>query len=132
MRKIIIVEDEEEIRELLKLRLEKMGFECFLAEDGLRAVTLVKDKRPDLVVLDLMLPKLSGEEVCKEIRKDPEVGNTPIIMLTGKDSDVDRVVGKVIGANCYMSKPCDVHKLLDVINNLLGKREDDKSAQSFF
>ena len=82
---------------------------------------------PDLVILDLKLPELQGEEVCKEIRKDKKTSGTPIIMLTAKDSDVDRVVGRVIGADCYMTKPFELDELGSRIKELLANKKADHS-----
>jgi len=120
MRKLLVVEDDEGLRSLLTARLEKSGFGCLSTDNGLEALNIIQKNQPDLVILDLGIPGLSGQEVCKEIRKDANTKNLPIIMLTGKDTDVDRVIGKVIGANCYLTKPCEVSILLEKIKVLLG------------
>jgi len=121
MKKILIVEDEPDLRTLLKMHLEKAGFECIEAGDGIRALEKVKEQKPDLIILDLMLPNLPGEQVCKEIKTGKETKNIPIIMLTAKDSDVDRIIGRVVGADAYLTKPCDMLILLENINKLLTK-----------
>lgn len=118
---ILIVEDEEEVRNLLREKLESHGFQCLTAEDGLLALAVSKEKKPDLVILDLGLPGLSGFEVCKEIRKDSSIASTPIIMFTAKTSDVDRVIGKVVGADCYLTKPCHFATLLKEITQLISR-----------
>lgn len=123
MKKILIVEDEANLREILKMNLEKSGFECLTAEDGLEALKITNVKKPDLVILDLRISKVPGEEVCKKIKSDQETSTIPIIMLTGKNSDVDRIVGKVVGADCYLNKPCDMPTLLENINKLLGEKD---------
>jgi len=120
MKKILIVEDEQNLRELLKINLENKGFECLTAEDGQVAVKIVQEQNPDLVILDLMIPKLSGEHVCKEIKSRKDTKHIPIIMLTAKNSDVDRIIGKVVGADIYLNKPCDISVLLENISKLIG------------
>lgn len=119
-KKILVVDDDKIIRRLLFLCLKKRGFRVIIAKDGSEGLKRVRQLLPDLVILDLMLPKLPGEEVCKEIRKD--ANNVPIIMLTGKDKDADRIIGKVIGANLYITKPFDVPKLIEEIDSLIGEQ----------
>lgn len=120
-KKILIVEDDDSIRKFLSYRLKRMAFEVFVADNGEEGLAEARQKRPDLVLLDLRLPKLSGEEVCKAIRedKDKSFAKTPIIMLTAKNSDVDRVIGKVIGADSYLTKPFVAKELLAEIQTLL-------------
>ncbi len=120
MKKILIVEDDQSLRELLKINLENKGFECLTAEDGQIAVKIVQEQNLDLVILDLMIPKLSGEHVCKEIKISKDTKHIPVIMLTAKDSDVDRIIGKVVGADIYLNKPCDISVLLENISKLIG------------
>ncbi len=117
---ILIIEDEEDVRNALKEGLQRNGLSCFTAGNGLEGLALSKEKKPDLIILDLGLPGLSGIEVCKEIRKDETICSIPIIMFTAKDSDVDRVIGKVVGANRYLPKPCRLSTLLEEIKHLIG------------
>ena len=119
-KRILIIEDEQSIRELLAYRFRKLGFEVILAKDGQEGLEQVRRECPDLIILDLMLPKFSGENVCKAIREDEnkKVASIPIIMLTAKNSDADRIIGKVIGANCYMTKPFRAKDLLNEVRNL--------------
>ncbi|MDD5216486.1 MAG: response regulator [Candidatus Omnitrophica bacterium] len=121
-RKILIIEDELDITKLLSFRLRKIGFEVLTAHDGEAGLREAREKRPDLIILDLMLPELSGEEVCKAIREcDDEIfSQTPIIMVTAKIGEVDRIIGKVIGANSYITKPFDIEKLVEEIHKILG------------
>lgn len=119
-KKILIIEDESDVCKVLAFRLEKNGFEVICAKGGKEGLDKVRMNRPDLVILDLMLPELPGEQVCKEIRKDIDIEKTPIIMLTAKAGEVDKIVGRVIGANYYMTKPFDVKELLDKIGKLIG------------
>jgi len=118
-KKILVVDDDVQLVDALQIRLEAKGYEVVTAYDGQKALEKVQNQMPDLVILDLMMPKLSGEDVCREIRKDEKAANLPIIMLTGKSSDIDKVVGEVIGASCYMSKPFEDDELLEKINELL-------------
>lgn len=120
-KKILLVEDESDISRPLAFRLRKKGFEVFIAEDGEEALRLAFLEKPDLVILDLMLPKLPGEEVCKRIRADQTIGQVPIIMLTAKASEIDHIVGKTAGANMYMTKPFEANDLLKTIDNYLKK-----------
>jgi len=121
-RKILIIEDELDITKLLSFRLKKIGFEVLTAHDSETGLREAREKRPDLIILDLMLPELSGEEVCKAIREcdDDVFSQTPIIMVTAKIGEVDRIIGKVIGANSYITKPFDIEKLVEEIHKILG------------
>lgn len=119
-KKILIVDDEPEIVEILRRFLERKGYGVSVAMDGEVALERTRLDLPDLVILDLNLPKLSGEEVCKEIRAGESTKKIPIVMLTGKNSDVDKVIGRVIGADRYLTKPFEIDNLLKVINEILG------------
>ncbi len=116
-KRILIIEDERNIRNFLAYRLRKLGFEVLTAKDGEEGLEEARRQIPDLIILDLMLPKFPGEEVCKAIREgeDEKLASIPIIMLTAKNSEVDRIVGKVIGANCYLTKPFSASALLTEI-----------------
>lgn len=118
-KKILVIDDDKIIRRLLFSVFKKRGFRVIIAKDGSKGLKRVRQLLPDLVILDLMLPKLPGEEVCKEIRKAQN--DVPIIMLTGKNKEVDRVIGKVIGANLYINKPFDLPKLMEEVDNLIGE-----------
>ena len=104
-REVLVVEDEPDIRRLVVLHLERDGFRCRTAATGTDALREVKTAVPDLVVLDLMLPELDGLEVCRRLRRDPGTASVPIIMLTAKSDEVDRIVGLEIGADDYVGKP---------------------------
>ncbi len=118
-KKILVIDDDKAIRRLLFSCLRKQGFKVIIAKDGRKGLKKVRQLLPDLVILDLMLPKLPGEEVCREIRRDEN--DVPIIMLTGKDKDVDRIIGRVIGANSYINKPFDLPKLMEEVDSLIGE-----------
>ena len=119
---MLIVEDDQAIREFLGYRLRHLNFEVITAQDGEEGLAGARQNFPDLIILDLLLPKMSGEELCKTIREDNDkaFASIPILMLTAKNSDVDRVIGKVIGANCYMAKPFHANDLLKEIRKLVS------------
>ncbi len=120
-KRVLIVEDEDSASRFLSLRLKKLGFDVSAAADGMTGLQEVMASPPDLVILDLMLPKLPGEEICKAIREsfDEQVAKIPVIMLTGKDSMVDKILGKVIGADAYLTKPYEFDDLLTAIRRVI-------------
>ena len=125
--KILIVDDDENICELLRLYLEKDGFDTVVAGDGEQAVEYATKYSPDLILLDIMLPKLDGWQVCREIRKTSE---TPIIMLTAKGETFDKILGLELGADDYVSKPFDTKEVIARIKAVLRRTHDsDKSSQ---
>lgn len=107
--KILVVDDERPIAEILQYSLEKEGYEVICAFDGEEAITKSLEEEPDLILLDIMLPKKDGMEVCRSIRKTKDI---PIIMLTAKDSEVDKVLGLELGADDYVTKPFSTRELL--------------------
>ncbi len=125
--KILIVDDDENICELLRLYLEKDGFETVVANDGEQAVKYASLHNPDLILLDIMLPKLDGWQVCREIRK---TSDTPIIMLTAKGETFDKILGLELGADDYVSKPFDTKEVIARIKAVLRRSNDsDKQNQ---
>lgn len=119
--KILIVDDEEHIRELLKYNLEKENYEIFCAENGKEALVIAKEKRPTLILLDVMLPQMDGYDVCKEIRKDNSISTTPIIMITAKGEELDKVLGLELGADDYITKPFSIRELIARIKAVLRR-----------
>ena len=109
MKKILVVDDEKPISDIVKFSLSKEGFEVITAFDGEEGLAAFHEKNPDLVILDLMLPKIDGLEVCREIRKTSSV---PVIMLTAKDSEIDKVLGLELGADDYVTKPFSNRELI--------------------
>ncbi len=107
--KILIVEDEPTLLETLIYNLERQGYKVYSAADGEMAVTLARQHHPDLIVLDIMLPKLDGFEVCRILRQEM---NSPIIMLTARDDEIDRVIGLELGADDYITKPFSIRELM--------------------
>lgn len=120
-KKILVIEDDQDINRTLCLRLQMEDFEVLSAHDGFEGFYKATTQRPDLIILDLKLPGLPGEEICKWLRKDEKYSSLPIIMLTAKDTDVDKVIGKIIGASQYLSKPFDMDELLKKISLLLSE-----------
>jgi len=112
MRKILLIEDDADLFSLLKYNLEKEGFSLTGLQTGKGALELCRQVRPDLILLDIMLPDSDGLDICKGIRKDPDLASTPIIFLTARASETDRIVGLEIGANDYVVKPFFVRELV--------------------
>jgi DNA-binding response OmpR family regulator len=112
MRKILLVEDDTDLLSLLKYNLEKEGFSLTGLQTGKGALELCRQVRPDLILLDIMLPDTDGLDICKRIRQDPELAAIPIIFLTARASETDRIVGLELGANDYVVKPFFVRELI--------------------
>jgi len=124
---VLIVEDEESFIEALTVGLRKEGFRVEIARDGLEAILRFDDVKPDIVLLDLMLPKVSGEDVCREIRKRSQV---PIIMVTAKSSEIDTVVGLELGADDYISKPYRIRELVARMRAVMRRRAPDAAPSA--
>jgi DNA-binding response OmpR family regulator len=119
--KILIVDDEPDALEILAFKFKEAGYTPLLAKDGGRAIALARDERPSLVVLDLMLPEVDGLEVCKILRQDPGTSGIPIIMLTARATEMDRVIGLELGADDYVTKPFSPRELVLRIKKLLAR-----------
>jgi len=119
--RILVVEDEEDIRDLIKLRFEQEGFRISLAADGEIALKKAKSEVPNLIVLDLMLPKKDGLSVCKELKADPVTKRIPVLMLTAKSEEVDRVLGFELGADDYLTKPFSPRELVLRVKAILNR-----------
>ena len=126
--KILIVEDDQSLSSALKYNLSKEGYNVVIAVDGVQALELARSERPDLIILDIMLPKLDGFEVCRILRKDMII---PILMLTAKVEEVDKLLGLGIGADDYMTKPFSVRELLARVRAMLRRTEMLKEKPSF-
>ena len=122
-KKILIVEDEQDILDLVQLYLKKEGYRTYTASTGLEGLRQAKAEQPDLVVLDLMLTEMDGLEVCKQIRADPRLSRTPIIMLTAKAEEADTVIGLELGADDYVTKPFSPKALVARVKALLRRLE---------
>ncbi|MFA5157361.1 MAG: response regulator transcription factor [Candidatus Omnitrophota bacterium] len=119
--RILVVEDDKHIIKLLKYNLEKAGFSCFTVENGEAALDLLSGKQVDLVILDIMLPKMDGFEACRMIKQNIKLKSIPIIMLTAKGEEVDRVVGLELGADDYVVKPFSPRELILRIKAILKR-----------
>jgi len=120
MTKILVVDDEKVILEVLEAYFEKEGWEVLFASNGIDALKKVKEQSPDLIILDLMLPDISGEEICRLVRKD---SNVPIIMLTAKSAEDDLINGIVIGADDYVTKPFSPREVVVRVKALLRRTQ---------
>jgi two-component system response regulator RegX3 len=127
MTKILVVEDEAGMRDPLVYLLRSEGYEVIEAEDGEFAVSLFNQEGADLVLLDLMIPKLNGKDVCKSIRSSSDV---PIIMLTAKDTEIDKVIGLEIGADDYVTKPYSKNELLARMKAVLRRNGGPRQAEN--
>ena len=116
--KILIADDEAQIREILRIYFEKEGFEVIEAEDGAAAILKVQSEKPDILLLDIMMPVLDGIEVCKQVRKMTDL---PIIMVTAKDEDDDRIAGLEIGADDYITKPFNSREVVARVKAVLRR-----------
>ncbi len=119
--KILVVDDEPDALEILGFKLKEAGYAPLFAKDGARAIATARDERPALVVLDLMLPEVDGLEVCKILRRDPITAGIPILMLTARAAEMDRVLGLELGADDYVTKPFSPRELVLRIKKLLGR-----------
>lgn len=120
-KKILIIEDEPDMIAMLRTRLEAHNFDVLVANDGQEGFDMYMNHSPDLIILDIMLPKLNGYEVCRKIRRDRDDSSTPIMMLSAKNQDIDRIVGRVIGAETYLTKPFCAEELMNNIEKLLDQ-----------
>ena len=122
-RKILVVEDEPDIRELVRYNLEQAGFAVVEADDGEAALAMAQKERPALVILDLMLPQGDGMEVCRILRARPETAKLPIVILTAKAGEVDRVLGLELGADDYVTKPFSPRELVARVRAVMRRFE---------
>jgi DNA-binding response OmpR family regulator len=119
--KILVVDDEPEAVELVEFNLKQAGYEVMSAADGAEALRKARKTLPNLIVLDLMLPELDGLEVCKMLRRDPQTTNVPIVMLTAKAAEIDRVLGLELGADDYITKPFSPRELVLRVKRILER-----------
>lgn len=127
MSKVLIVEDEANIRQLVKYNLEKESYQVIEAEDGLQGLKLAKAEKPDLVLLDLMLPQMDGLEVCRTLKGNQATAAVPIIMLTAKSEEIDKVIGLELGADDYMTKPFSPRELVARVKAVLRRSQKETS-----
>ncbi|MEM6602178.1 MAG: response regulator, partial [Verrucomicrobiota bacterium] len=128
--KILIIEDEPDVVDMIELGLHGAGLKTISAADGEAGLRKAREESPDLLILDLMIPKLSGLEVCKNLRKDPATSSLPIIMLTAKADEVDRIVGLELGADDYVTKPFSPRELVLRVKSILRRAsQTDEKAE---
>ncbi|MEI8243866.1 MAG: response regulator [bacterium] len=119
-KRILIVDDDPHIGELLYVNLDAAGYEADRAANGREAIDRITAARPDLVILDVMMPEMDGWELCKSIRDDPDCRDIRIVMLTARDTDRDKMIGKgVFGVDAYLTKPFDLGELFTICGSLL-------------
>ena len=118
-KKVLIADDEQNIVISLEFLMKREGYQVEVANDGEEAVRRIRASRPDLVLLDVMMPKKSGFEVCQEIRSDPEMAGVRILMLTAKGRDTEVAKGLALGADAYMTKPFSTRELVDEVRSML-------------
>jgi len=126
--RILVIDDEPDLLELVRHNLDRNGFQVETAASGKEALEALRRSQPDLVVLDLMLPDLSGTEICRRIRSDPELEKLPVIMLTAKAEEVDRVVGFELGADDYVTKPFSPRELTLRVQAVLRRRNAEAAV----
>ncbi len=119
---ILIADDEADLLAILHDRFAALGFEVLTACNGVEALEGVQKGRPDVVILDLMMPELNGFQVCRRIKDDAALADTPVIMLTAKDTDADRFWGQEVGADLYLTKPADPAQVVARVEELLGDK----------
>lgn len=129
MPKILVVDDEPDALEVLEFNLKNAGYDVTTADDGDTALKKARQQLPDLILLDLMLPEVDGLEVCKLLRRDPATSAIPIIMVTAKAAEIDRVVGLELGADDYVTKPFSPRELILRVRNLLKRRTDTEDEK---
>jgi two-component system phosphate regulon response regulator PhoB len=130
--KILVVDDEPDALELIQYNLKAAGFDVVTAADGEEALKKARSSQPSLVILDVMLPEVDGLEVCKTLRRDPATSAVPIIMLTAKAAEIDRVLGLELGADDYVTKPFSPRELILRVKSLLRRRTPaEPEAENF-
>ena len=127
--KILVVEDEPAMVELLRYNLESEGFDVASAHDGDEAILAIEEEQPDMVLLDWMLPKVSGIEICRRLRRDQKHSNLPVIMITARGEEADRVRGLDVGADDYVAKPFSPAELMARIRAVLRRRNPDVGSE---
>lgn len=130
MHKILVIDDEENIRQLLKYNLETNGYVVILGKSGNEALNLAREHKPDLILLDLMLPDLDGMEVCRRLKNERETTAIPIIMLTARADEIDKVLGFEIGADDYITKPFSIREMMARISAILRRTSASFGGQS--
>lgn len=129
-KKILIVDDERDIVELLRYNLEKEGYKCYTAENGEEGVAKAREKKPDLILLDIMMPKMDGIEACRQIRSDDTLSESFVAFLTARGEEYSEIAGFDVGADDYITKPIKPRVLISRIKALLNRKKQDKMQDS--
>ncbi len=122
-KKILIVDDEKDIAQLIAFRLQAHRYKTILAHDGVDGLAKAKEENPDLVILDVMMPRLNGFEVCRLLKFDAKYKNIPVIFLTSKKEDVDKAISQEVGADAYVTKPFESNELIETIGKILQSKD---------
>jgi len=130
--KILVVEDDHDIAQLLAITMRKAGFEVAVAENGSDALTLIRRHPPDLLILDLLLPDIDGFEVCKEMKREPRTAAVPVLILTARGEEIDRIIGLELGADDYVVKPFSPRELLLRVRAILRRSGQDYHPKALF
>ena len=128
-KKVLIVDDEPNIVLSVEFLMKREGYEVATAGDGQEALDMLQDVRPDLMILDVMMPRKNGFEVCEAVRAHPQFGSLPILMLTAKGREAEMKKGLSLGADAYVTKPFSTHDLIDRVGELLAGRSVDGSGE---
>ena len=120
-KKIMVVDDEPYIARVIKFKLEQEGYTVISANDGITGLSKIKEEKPDLVLLDVMMPGMSGYEVCQKIKGDAELAGIPVVILTAKGQERDREQGFSMGASDYITKPFSPNRLLELVKSIIGE-----------
>jgi two-component system alkaline phosphatase synthesis response regulator PhoP len=127
--KVLVVDDEKDITALVAYHLEREGFRVLQAYDGFQALEVIKRERPNLLILDLMLPQMSGLDVCRRLRKEPDTARLPILMLTAKAEETDKVLGLELGGDDYLTKPFGPRELVARVKALIRRSEEPQGDE---
>jgi DNA-binding response OmpR family regulator len=119
--KVLVVDDEEYIQHILNFSFGAEGYEVVTAADGEEALTKARDEKPDIIVLDIMMPKMDGYEACRKLKSDPKTKDIPVILLTAKGRDVDRKLGSEAGADDYVVKPFSPGRLIERVEGMMKR-----------
>ncbi len=120
MKKILIVDDEADIIEILQFVLEAQGYECITASDGEEGLNLAREASPDLIILDVMMPKINGYKISRLLKYDNKYKNIPILMITARSQEEDKIIGEETGADEYITKPFKVDYVVEKVKSYLG------------
>src|SRR5574344_2192107 len=124
MKKVLIVDDEPDLVETLKFVLETAGFECYTSYNGEDGLNLAREILPDLIILDVMMPKINGFKICRLLKYDSKYKNIPILMVTARSQEEDKLIGEETGVDEYITKPFDLDALVEKVKNYLNKDEE--------